>query len=172
MEDAGQKKRGILGWATLAMTPLGILAGPISIASMVSHLIEWHGPAGYIVNFWKEEIRPPFRASIEWLLSLVEPWLHIPKPPDALVDYIIVSLLLTSCYLRATYLVPKNDLRHTILNSLMYLMFWPLVAMGVIISICREGVKSWPRLSLTFAPIIGFLLLWAGNEVPKLLAFF
>lgn len=159
-----ENTRSFFWWATAIVAPLGILGGPIAIASMLDGLITWNGPVDYILNIWDAQIREPFRNVIEWIRLK----LSFPQPDPLLIDYIILSILLTSSYVRATYLVPKNGIWHTVTNSLRYLLIWPLATIAVVISVAREGVKSWPRLLLTFAPFIGFLGLWAVNMISSM----
>ena len=158
---ASQNERSFFGWVTLILAPLGIFGGPLAIASMMSHLIKWQGPFGYAIHFWKEEIHEPFRNILEWIAH----WIHIPKPPSLIIDYVVLSLLATSSYLRATYLVPKNSVWPSLKNAALYLFFWPIQTLSVFLSVMREGVKSWPRLLLTFAPFLGFFLLWLSNAL-------
>ncbi len=91
------KRRGFWWWITAVFAPLGILAGPIGIASMFAGLIEWHGPIGYAVEIWSSDIRPPF----DVVFTAVASFLNIPAPSKFIVDYLILGFVFSFSLFRS-----------------------------------------------------------------------
>ena len=153
------KGRGAAWWVSAFLAPVGLLGSPIAIAATLQDLIVWNGPIGFIVHFWSENIRPPF----SYLFVELAHYLSFPHPPKALVDYLIMSLLVTTGYLRARILIPKHGLAHTLGQSLLYFFLWPVGVVGVLLSVANEGVRSWSALVLTLGPFVMFIGLWIAN---------
>lgn len=145
------------------LAPLGIVGGPIALASMFRSIIEWKGPIGYTVHFWSEYVSPPFTYIFTWIADL----LLLPAPPLWLTDYLIMGLLVASSYLRGWMIVPlprNADIQPPRWwKFLRHIVLWPYGLYRTLSSVRRHGVMSIGGLSLTFAPILIFLVLLTVN---------
>lgn len=153
------RHRGVSWWLSALLAPIGLLGSPIAIAAMLQDLIIWNGPIGFIVHFWSENVRPPF----SFLSGELTNYLSLPQPPKFLIDYLIMSLLITTGYLRARILIPKHGIVHILGQSFLYFFLWPIGVIGVLVSVARHGVRSWSALTLTLGPFVIFLCLWMAN---------
>jgi hypothetical protein len=151
--------RGISWWLSAILAPIGLLGSPIAIAVTLQDLIVWNGPIGFVVHFWSENVRPPF----SFLFGELADYLSLPHPPKVFIDYIVMSLMITTGYLRARILIPKHGTLHILGQSLLYLLLWPVAVIGVLVSVARHGVRSWSALILTLGPFFIFICLWMAN---------
>ncbi len=120
-----ETKRGFWWWFTWIVTPLGIFAGPVGIASMLEGIIEWHGPIGYFVNLWSEIVRGPFGAVFDRLASV----LKLPELLSWQIDYLAFGVLFASSQLRANLFIGRSQLPDTLLDLVFLLLvplLWPL----------------------------------------------
>ena len=93
--------RSLLWWFSVVLAPIGLFGGPIEIANMVSGVVQWHGPIGYLVNFWSENISVHFANVFGLLTNLV----HIPPLSDFVVSYLTLGILLCTSFLRAAAMI-------------------------------------------------------------------
>jgi hypothetical protein len=91
------KQRGLVWWVTTILAPIGVLGGPITIASITSAMVAWHGPVGYLVHFWSENIGAPFAT----MFALIAQWVRLPAPPSWLTDYLTLGVILAGGNMRA-----------------------------------------------------------------------
>jgi hypothetical protein len=149
--------RGILWWLSVILAPIGLFGGPIEIASMVSGLVTWHGPVGYIVNFWSENISIHFAN----LFGVITNFLHFPPLSDVVVSYLTLGILLCTSTLRAMTLmqikVPPPMLWLVLPTGI---FAWPVVFLQL--GALREKRSRGPML-LILAPFLIFLVLFAIN---------
>jgi len=104
LNDIGER-RGFWWWATAILTPVGFVGGPLAIADILAGLIHWNGWLGYLVHYWDEYVSEPFRL----ILTYIANGLSLPRPPELLVDYVALGVLLVAGFLRALVLIePPN----------------------------------------------------------------
>lgn len=168
-----EQRRGVWWWITAILAPIGVLAGPIAIAKMLSGLIEWGGPFGFAVAYWEEFVAVHFRTVFGWLAGLVS----LPPPPEWLSDYLTIGILLTSSLFRAIALTPNADdpgkrlSAYDWISLLSYtLFFWPLALLHTIQALFEEILYGdtrpiWSRNFLTFAPFLIFLFMFVINQI-------
>jgi hypothetical protein len=95
VEDYVQK-RTLLWWICAALAPLGLVGGPIELATLSSGLIQWHGPLGYIVDFWHSTISEPFHVLLSSAFHLAQDLFKMPRwtVPTFATDYTSVHYLI------------------------------------------------------------------------------
>ncbi|MBL8545068.1 MAG: hypothetical protein JNL81_01315 [Hyphomonadaceae bacterium] len=163
MTDASQPastaNRGFLWWLSVILAPIGLFGGPIEIANMVSGVVEWHGPIGYLVNFWSENISVHF-ANVFGLITNV---FHIRPLSDIVVSYLTLGVLFISSMLRAIALMQIK---------LPPLMLWLVLPTAIFawpaVFLQLDGLlhkKSRGPTLLILAPFLLFLVLWLINAV-------
>jgi hypothetical protein len=81
----------------MILTPVGILGGPIAGADLVSGVIEWKGIFPYILAYWDIYVSAP----LSRIVGAVAELLKFPEPPEILVDYFTLSVLLFASFFRA-----------------------------------------------------------------------
>lgn len=151
--------RGFIWWLSVILAPIGLFGGPIEIANMVSGIVEWQGPIGYLVNFWSENISVHFAN----VFGLITNFFHIPPLSDLVVSYLTLGVLLCTSMLRAMTLmqikVPPAMLWLVLPTGI---FAWPSVFLQL--GALREKKSRGPML-LILAPFLLFLVLWGVNAL-------
>lgn len=81
-----------------SFSTLGIIGGPLALASIFSGLIEWRGPVLWLVSFWSDNVTQTF-ATI--LTAFVRPF-GITSIPYWLADYVGLGILVSISALKST----------------------------------------------------------------------
>lgn len=152
--------RGALWWATVILAPIGLFGGPIEIANMVSGIVQWRGPIGYLVNFWSENVSVHFANVFGVLTGLF----HIPPLSDFVVSYLTLGILLCTSFLRAASMLGHRFSTLQLVAAIVPGIFmWP----GAIISVAPGFLKKESRgpALLILAPFALFLVLFVINAL-------
>ena len=151
--------RGFIWWLSVVLAPIGLFGGPIEIANMVSGVVEWRGPIGYIVNFWSENVSVHFAN----VFGLVTNFFNIPPLSDLVVSYLTLGVLFCTSMLRAMTLLRRD---------VPPLMLWLVLPTGVfawpVVFLQLGGLfekKSRGATLLILAPFLLFVVLWLINAV-------
>ena len=133
---ADTEKRSIWWWLGAVLTPLGIIGGPVELANLFSGLIEWHGPIGFVVEFWRNNIALPFHSILQYLVDSILTVIHFPRfqLPWWISDYIVLGILSFSSYARSIIFLYKESSPLVIyenkpkllVHALKYLFLWPI----------------------------------------------
>lgn len=94
---AEESKHGVFWWLSATLMPLGILSGPVGIASMLEGFIEWHGPFGLAINYWEVFVSQPFGVVFGQITS----FFTLPPLSKFWVDYFSLGILLRLSVLRS-----------------------------------------------------------------------
>ncbi len=151
--------RGVIWWLSVILAPIGLFGGPIEIANMVSGMVEWHGPIGYLVHFWSENISVHFAN----VFGLITSFFHIPPLSDFVVSYLTLGVLLIASMLRAMSLM-RIKLPPLMLWLVLptAIISWPVVFLQLD-GLLHKGSRGATLLIL--APFLLFLVLFAINAV-------
>ena len=152
--------RSLLWWFSVILAPTGLFGGPIEIANMVSGVVQWHGPIGYLVNFWSENISVHF-ANVFGLLTNV---VHIPPLSDFVVSYLTLGILLCTSFLRAAAMLGHKFSPLQLVAAIVPGIFmWP----GAIVSVAPAFLKKESRgpALLILAPFALFVVLFVINAL-------
>jgi hypothetical protein len=142
------------------LAPIGVFGGPVEIANMVSGVVKWRGPIGYIVNFWSENISVHFANVFGLLTGLF----NAPPLSDLVVSYLTLGILLCTSLLRAaTLLGHKVSPLMIVLAVLPGIFTWPAVMFSAVPAFMEK--KSRGPALLILAPFLIFLLLWIINAL-------
>ncbi|MBC7769269.1 MAG: hypothetical protein H7124_10825 [Phycisphaerales bacterium] len=163
MTDAAQPaptaNRGFIWWLSVILAPIGLFGGPIEIANMVSGVVEWRGPIGYLVNFWSENVSVHFAN----VFGLITNFFNIRPLSDIVVSYLTLGVLFISSTLRAIALMQIK---------LPPLMLWLVLPTAIFawpaVFLQLDGLlhkKSRGPTLLILAPFLLFLVLFAINAV-------
>lgn len=154
-------RRGFFWWLTAILAPLGILAGPIGIASMLSGFIEWHGPIGYAVEFWSQFVRPPFATIFQFLAN----YLHFPEVGPKMLDYLTLGVLLLSSVsrTRGAFSPGTSEISFERFFQVFFVFIaWPFIFLALAIDLVAKRFKDaadWFALT----PFVIFIVLWVAN---------
>jgi hypothetical protein len=153
------------------MTPIGIFSGPIAMAEMLSDVITWNGPINYIVGWWGEHVSEPVHNVLSWLSGIF--YITLPGWFKYVSDYIILSSLLYTSYLRADALLGRK-IRYNMINDIPDFLIWPVLAflnIGIVFFNFISWIFGKPFQAqneiLNTAPFLIFLLLFLANTLYK-----
>lgn len=150
--------RGLVWWLSVILAPIGLFGGPIELANMVSGVVTWHGPIGYIVNFWSDNISVHFAA----LFGVITGFFHLPPLSDIVVSYLTLGVLFCTSMLRAATLLGHKFPAHVLIMALVPGIFtWPAVFLSAGPALMQKRSRG-PAL-LILAPFLLFVLLWLLN---------
>lgn len=152
--------RSRLWWLSVILAPIGLFGGPIEIANMVSGVVQWRGPIGYLVNFWSANISVHFAN----VFGLLTGFFHIPPFSDFLVSYLTLGVLLCTSFLRAASMLGhKFSLLQLAAALVPGIVMWP----GAIFSIAPAFLKRESRGAalLVLAPFALFIVLFVINAL-------
>lgn len=90
----------------MILTPIGILGGPIAGADLVSGVIEWKGFFPYLLAYWDIYVSAP----LSRIVGAVAEFLNFPEPPETLIDYFTLSVLLVASFIRARKLNAPSEI--------------------------------------------------------------
>ncbi len=159
-QPAPTANRGFLWWLSVILAPIGLFGGPIEIANMVSGVVAWHGPIGYIVNFWSENISVHFAN----VFGLITNFFHVPPLSEFVVSYLTLGILLCTSMLRASTLlgikVPPLMLVFALLPGI---FTWPAALFSAGPALLQK--KSRGPALLILAPFLIFVVLWIINAL-------
>ena len=173
------------------MTPVGIIGGPLTIANMLSGIIEWQGIPQYLVNWWEIAVSEPMGRILGWLFGLVS----LPQPPRFVADYLTLGLIYATTVFR-TVLITLNlfDMRlyggsngtfrgtvwllYAYLKFISTLILWVFIWPYAVYIVIREVVDELrtndnreersivtTMITLLFVPFLLFLFLLCWNVI-------
>jgi hypothetical protein len=152
--------RGFVWWLSVILAPIGLFGGPIEIANMVSGVVAWHGPIGYIVNFWSENISVHFAA----LFGVITNFFHIAPLSDFVVSYLTLGILLCTSTLRALTLLGLKFPAWGLVMALAPGIFtWPAAVFSLAPALLEK--RGRPAALLVLAPFLIFVVLWIINAL-------
>ena len=152
--------RDFVWWLSAILAPIGLFGGPIEIANMVSGVVEWRGPIGYLVNFWSENISIHFANVFGLLTGLFS----VPPLSDFVVSYLTLGILLCTSLLRAaTLLGHRFSPLMIVLAVLPGIFTWPAVVFSAAPAFLQK--KSRGPAILILAPFLIFPVLFIINAL-------
>lgn len=170
-----KKRRNFWWYIYWIFLPLGLVGGPLGLADLFSAVIRWHGWIGFAVAFWDERVSQPFGA----VLKEVFQWVHLPSPPEAVVDYLTLSILFLVSIARAVvhmraYVDDLGDDDTFILGFVMVptaIVAWPLVLVGMVGSILyaiaeimRLAISTMFDRLISLLPASAKWSFWKGSK--------
>lgn len=154
------EKRGFLWWLSAILAPIGLFGGPVEIANMVSGVVEWRGPIGYLVNFWSENVSVHFAN----VFGLVTNLFNLPPLSDVVVSYLTLGVLFCTSMLRAATLMGIKLSPLMLIFALLPSVFiWPAALWHAVPAFMEK--KSRGPAILIMAPFLIFLVLFLINAV-------
>lgn len=154
------ENRGLLWWLSTILAPIGLFGGPIEIANMVSGVVQWRGPIGYLVNFWSQNISVHFANVFGLLTNVVD----VPQLSDFVVSYLTLGILLCTSFLRAAAMLGHKFSPLQLVAAIVPGIFmWP----GAIVSVAPAFLKKESRgpALLILAPFALFVVLFVINAL-------
>ncbi len=159
-QPVGTANRDFVWWLSVILAPIGLFGGPIEIANMVSGVVAWRGPIGYLVNFWAENISIHFANVFGLLTGLFS----VPPLSDFVVSYLTLGILFCTSLLRAATLLGHRFSPLGLAAAIVPGIFtWPAVVFSAGPAFLQK--KSRGPATLVLAPFFIFFLLWIVNAL-------
>ncbi|WP_156767863.1 hypothetical protein [Candidatus Viadribacter manganicus] len=160
-----EPRRSLWWWLLTITAPIGIIGGPLGIADMLSGLIEWHGPVGFLVSYWDRIISDPLHNVLHYVAAFIPALRFL---DGFALDYLTLGVLQYSAFARSLSILRPHQpgpipLDHELLTAAIVILGWPLVFyFSAFFSLINDRVLR-PILVLSTAPFLIFLLLWIVN---------
>jgi len=147
---------------------IGVIAGPIALASMTKDILVWNDPIDGFVAYWGNTIQP----LLANLLAALPSFLNIPALDPMGLNYLLMGIVMLPSSARAptillhSRLEDANFVTHLIVFIIaapFLIVAWPLAVLTVI-GISRRKQSDTRYRTLALAPFLLFGVMWWFNE--------